>query len=110
MRKSIVSWVLVFCTLALGAAIPAAHAQNELFITNDGGNSVTVFPRTATGNPASRIIAGAATGLSRPKGIAVDTVNNEIYVANFQTNSITVYPIGANGNVAPVRTISGGST
>lgn len=110
MRKSVVSWLVIVCTLFFGAGLRVAYAQNELFITNDGGNSVTVFPRTASGDPASRIIAGAATGLSRPKGIAVDTVNNEIYVANFQTNSITVYPIGANGNVAPLRTISGAST
>ena len=65
MRKSIVSWVVIFCTLAFGAGMRAAHAQNELFITNDGGNSVTVFPRTATGDPVSRVIAGAATGRVR---------------------------------------------
>ena len=96
--------------LWFGLGVQTARAQGELFITNDGGNSVTVFPRTATGNPASRIIVGAATGLNRPKGIAVDTVNNEVLVANFQANSVTVYGIGANGNATPLRTISGAST
>jgi hypothetical protein len=110
MRSLFVSRVLFFCVFLFGLGVQNARAQNELFITNDGGNSVTVFPRTATGDPASRIIVGALTGLNRPKGIAVDTVNNEVFVANFQANSVTVYSIGANGNVAPMRTISGALT
>lgn len=110
MKKLLASRALVFCVLVLGFGVEIAHAQGELFITNDGGNSVTVFPRTATGGSPSRVIAGASTGISRPKGIAVDTVNNEIFVANFQANSVTVYALGANGNVAPLRTISGGAT
>lgn len=110
MRRLLVSRVLLFCVLLFGLGPQSARAQGELFVTNDGGNSVTVFPRTATGDPPSRIIAGALTGLNRPKGIAVDTVNNEIYVGNLQGNSVTVYGIAANGNVAPVRTISGAST
>jgi DNA-binding beta-propeller fold protein YncE len=110
MRSLLVSRILFFGVLVLGLGSRSARAQGELFITNDGGNSVTVFPRAATGDPASRIISGALTGLNRPKGIAVDTVNNEIYVGNLQANSVTVYGLAANGNVAPVRTISGAST
>jgi DNA-binding beta-propeller fold protein YncE len=105
-----ISSALLFCVLLIVAGVHEAVAQGELFVTNDGGNSITVFPRNATGDPPSRIIAGAATGLSRPKGIAVDPVNNEIFVANLQANSITVYGLGANGNVAPLRTISGAAT
>ncbi len=35
---------------------------------------------------------------------------NELYVVNTINNSITVYSRTANGNIAPVRTISGGTT
>lgn len=107
MRSLLVSRILLFGVLVFGLSPQSARAQGELFITNDGGNSVTVFPRTATGDPASRIIAGALTGINRPKGIAVDTVNGEIFVANFQANSVTVYGTAASGNVLPLRTISG---
>ena len=41
-----------------------------------------VFARTANGNVAPlRTISGAATGLSAPTGILVDTVNNELAVS-----------------------------
>jgi DNA-binding beta-propeller fold protein YncE len=105
-----------FRTVSLSAAIllavgtRAALAQDELFVTNGGGDTVTVYARTANGNTAPlRTISGAATGLSTPRGLAVDTVNNELAVANAGSGgngSITVYPLAANGNVAPLRTIS----
>src|SRR5712691_639131 len=88
----------------------AAWAQEELFVTNQGG-SVTVYARTANGDVAPlRTLAGAATGLNTPVGLAVDTVNNELAVANLTNNSVTVYARTANGNVAPLRTLSGAAT
>jgi len=53
-------------------------------------------------------IAGAATGLSAPAGVAVDAAGN-IYVVN-ETGTIAVFAAGASGNVAPARTISGPAT
>jgi DNA-binding beta-propeller fold protein YncE len=93
--------------------IGAASAQNEIFVDNNGANSVTVYSRTASGNVTPvRTIAGAATGINSPEGIAVDSVNNEIFVANdFPANgTINVYGLTANGNVAPIRTIAGSAT
>ena len=82
--------------------------NNEIFVANQGADSIIVYSRTANGNVAPiRTISGAPTGLNGPGGIAVDTVNNEIVVANWTGNSITVYSRTANGNVAPIRTISG---
>jgi len=59
-------------------------ANNELLVVNQVTNSVTVYARTASGNVAPlRTLSGAATGLSNPIGLAVDTVNNELAVGNF---------------------------
>jgi hypothetical protein len=86
-----------------------SRAQDEIFVTNASNNSVTVYSRIATGNAAPlRTISGAATGISLPQGVAVDTVNDEVAVAN--SSSITVFARTANGNAAPLRTISGGAT
>ena len=54
-------------------------------------------------------ISGPSTGLSEPKGIALDSHGN-IYVTNrvgFSGASVTEYASGSNGNVTPVATISG---
>ena len=101
----------VVAAVLLVAPSQEAQAQNELFVTNNGNNSVTVYARTANGNVVPvRTLAGAATKLDGPIGLAVDTVNNELFVANDNTDSITAYPLTANGNVAPVRTIVGAGT
>jgi len=54
--------------------LPAAWAQEEIFVANFENNSVTVYARRANGNLAPlRIIQRAATGFNRPVGLAVDT-------------------------------------
>jgi sugar lactone lactonase YvrE len=89
----------------------ALDAAARLYVTNPGypstGN-VTVYAMGASGTltPTARI-AGGNTGLSFPKGIALDAAGR-IYVAN--TTSITVYETGASGNAAPIATIVGGNT
>jgi 6-phosphogluconolactonase (cycloisomerase 2 family) len=92
----------------LGAV--AVEAQDELFVGNFNGNSVTVYSRTAGGNtPPLRTLFGAATGMSSPQGLALDTINNELIVAN-AGHAITVYARTASGNTPALRAISGGST
>jgi hypothetical protein len=89
-----------------------AWAQEELFVTNTAPvNSITVYNRTAVGNSGPiRALIGAATGLTAPVGLVVDTVNNELVVGNFNNHSITVYNRTASGNTAPLRTLSGAAT
>ena len=90
--------------VVVGAA--PAFAQDEMFVTN--ATSITVYARTANGNVAPvRTLAGAATGLNFPVGVAVDLVNNELIVANAGNDSVTVYARTASGNTAPLRTIGG---
>lgn len=70
-------WVL---GLALGLAVfvgagsrlSAAWAQDEIFVTDAGNNSVMVYPRTAAGETFPlRTLAGPATGLNVPTAVAV---------------------------------------
>ncbi len=93
----------------LGLAGRPALAQDELFVTN--GDAVAVYSRTVDGDVAPvRNLAGAATGLSATRGLAVDLAHNELVVVNTGNNSITVYARTADGDVAPTRTIAGAAT
>jgi hypothetical protein len=94
----------------------ASGASDLLYVGNDGNNSITVYPHTASGNVVPmRVIAGPKTGISDPGQLAEDGQNN-LYVANgkFGTTSISpailVFAHGANGNVAPIRKIFGSRT
>jgi DNA-binding beta-propeller fold protein YncE len=122
--KRIVLATILGLGVLLGEGVypSTTSAQGELFVTNKGDNSVTVYSRTANGDIAPiRRLAGADTGLAFPVGLAVDTVNNELVVVNhggviFDPDlriihaSITVYPLTANFNTPPIRTLSGPKT
>ena len=84
--------------------------NDELIVANSAGsNSIAVFSRLASGNVApKRVIAGSATGLSYPRGVAIETTNNELMVAHLY--SVSVFRRTAEGNVAPLRTLSGTAT
>jgi DNA-binding beta-propeller fold protein YncE len=103
----------------VGLAVDVVH--NELFVSSyavAGGGSITVYPRTATGNVApSRTIEGPATGLNLPQGLALDLVGNEIIVANSAftlpnpgPGAILVFGRTAGGNATPTRTLGGPDT
>ena len=104
--------VSIVAAILLTVGIGAAQAQEELFISNAGNDSITVYARRANGNVAPlRILSGPATGLSTPSGLAVDTVNNELLVSNGSVASdlarIAFFARTANGDVAPLRIVSG---
>ena len=89
----------------------AVDSKRNLYAANLSGNNVTVYAAGVTGDVKPvRTIAGSATHIVHPTGIAVDG-NGRIYVsnANFQphANSITVFAAGANGNIAPIQWIKG---
>jgi len=80
------------------------EANNELFVANNGDNSILVFARTATGNvQPKRVIRGAVTGIKGPMGVAI--ADDEIWVANFGDHTALVFPRMAAGNVAPRRVV-----
>jgi DNA-binding beta-propeller fold protein YncE len=85
----------------------AVHPERgEIYVANDTGNSVIVFPVTAQGDVAPiRVIKGPKTMVKNPTGIALDLENNELWVANFGSHAATVFPVDAAGDVAPKRVI-----
>jgi DNA-binding beta-propeller fold protein YncE len=102
----------------LGLALDVVH--DELIVVSykaaDGG-SITVFPRTASGDVAPiRTVQGPLTGFNRPQDVALDLARDEIVVANsyfdspVSLGSLLVFPRQASGNVAPIRQITGPST
>ena len=80
--------------------------RNELYIANDGGNSILVFDANASGDAAPlRVIKGPRSLVSNPTGIYLDQQNHELWVASFGNHTANVYSPDANGDVPPIRTI-----
>lgn len=80
--------------------------REELYVANDGGNSILVFHTDAKGDTAPiRVLKGSKTLLHYPSSVFVDLKNDELFVANFGNHRITVYPRTAQGDVAPKRQI-----
>lgn len=77
-------------------------------------SSVIVFGPRANGNVAPmQVIAGSATEMETPSGVAVDP-RGAIYVADHGGSSgagaVRVYAKGADGNAAPLYSIAGSAT
>ena len=80
--------------------------HGDLYVANDGGNSILVFRETDDGDAApTRVLKGSQTGLRSPTSLFVDTKNDELLVSNMGNHSATVYARTAAGDVAPLRTI-----
>jgi DNA-binding beta-propeller fold protein YncE len=66
-----------------------ADMQELIYVTNFGGNTVTVYDRN--GNEQS--LGGSFSGLSEPNGIAFDPDDNLLYVVNTSNSTITAYDL-----------------
>ena len=114
-----VSPTAVISGAATGLSFPngiALDTLGRIYVANGtdlsglGLGSVTVYAANATNNASPTVtISGAATELSEPQGLALDTSGN-IYVSNRGGNSVTAYSAGATGNASPAKTISGTAT
>jgi sugar lactone lactonase YvrE len=86
----------------------AKDRAGNLYVANrwgTGPGSVTVYAPAAEEDVRPiRMIAGPATGLNHPAGVALDA-HDTLYVVN--ERSVTVYAPGATGDASPVRTIGG---
>lgn len=88
------------------ALIYADADHGELYIANDGDDSVLVFKESDEGDVApTRVIKGAKANLREPSSVYVDTKNDELVVANMGNHSTNVYRRTANGDVSPLRVI-----
>ena len=115
--RTVVTGLLVaLAMLVAGGSTPAAPAAEELFVSNYPINTISVYPRTASGDVAPiRIIQ---TGLDHPHQIAVDVLHHELFVANNvaasagHTPAVVVYDLNASYplNDTPKRIIAGPST
>jgi len=106
-----------------GIVAPSGIAEDSagfVYVVNNGTASggidtVTIYlPGTYANSDPIASIAGIATGLASPNGIAVDS-NGDVYVANASggvdgSGSIAVYPAGVTGNGTPIAAIAGANT
>lgn len=118
--------------------IALAPKRDELAITVQQSNAISLFKRGARGTDAPiRTIRGLATELEDPHGVFFDELHNELVTANhgnwtqirpytpydpivtdvgeyksgaFHPSAITFHPADANGDVPPIRTIEGDLT
>ena len=82
--------------------------RGELYVSNDGANSILVFDTTADGNATpKRVLQGPQTKLSYPSSVFVDIKNDELWVANMGNHRATVYRRTAEGDTPPLREIRG---
>jgi hypothetical protein len=96
---------------------PTRHdLKTQVYVVNAGSRSVTVYQTGSGGNVApKRVLAGRATLLIGPNGIALD-VRRRIYVSNYTSlrvgtkSSVTVFSADATGDAAPIQNISGAKT
>ena len=108
-------------SIRMGLSLPHDVAidllHREVFVPNNqpAGQipAINAFDLDAgspgVGDAPKRTISGPLTLLSRPAGLAVDSVHQELYVANdVDVNAaILVFPLSADGNVAPSRILQG---
>jgi DNA-binding beta-propeller fold protein YncE len=82
------------------------------FYVADAGNGDTKarvewFTAGLHGNVfANRIISGPRTGISAPRGLAVDG-SGRLFVADQAANKVLVFAADAEGDIAPITTIEG---
>ena len=102
-------------TTIAGAATGLANITGLAVGTSEiavsmGNASVTTFAKTANGNVApQRVIAGSATTLQSPQGLAFDA-SGSLWVADATANTVTAFSPGANGNAAPSTSLAGSAT
>jgi sugar lactone lactonase YvrE len=119
-------------TLLYAPVAIALDGSGNIYVANEGGGPsklgpgyapgvITIYPAGSNGNIAPMAaIAGSATGLVNPVGLALDS-SGKIYLGNQGATiyenqeytypaSITVFSPGSAGNAAPGATISGSNT
>lgn len=75
----------------------AVDKSGALYVTNEGTNTVTVYPKGQS-SPSLTI----STGIGGPYGITVDS-QGDVFVSNLDTNNITAYKAG---QTTPYETIN----
>jgi DNA-binding beta-propeller fold protein YncE len=80
--------------------------RGELYVANDGDDSILVFKTNDQGDAAPvRMLRGPKTHISKPTGVFLDEKNNELWVANMGNHAAVVFNRTATGDAAPKRMI-----
>lgn len=103
--------------ISMGFAVGAIlvdPANNRLYVAGTSGNLIDRLEATSLQDGTAVVaasISGAATGLARPQGLALDSAGRLI-VSNAAGPRITIYASAAtaSGNLAPAATIAGAAT
>jgi hypothetical protein len=117
-RGVVMAMLLSALVSAFADTASIATPKYAIFVANFGGNYITIYPIGSNGNVAPvATIDGAATMLTGPEGIALDS-KAHIFVLNVFVNysrprdggSVTEFAAGSRGNVSPIATIAGPRT
>ena len=105
-------------TATITASIGGQMATADMSVRNpiiaiadrDPGGSIDFFDAFTTGSGITpvRSIAGSATLMTAPFGIAID--GDELFEAEESANGVLVYPLDGSAGVAPLRHIAGSAT
>src|SRR6266571_7308417 len=117
MRRSYTVIILAMLAMALGCGSTrtggTTGGAGQLYVTTPSAILRFNNALAVTGNVAPvAIVTGAATTLSSPQRLLVDTASNRLFVANQGGPSVLVFDNAAAlaGNTAPNRTINGPAT
>ncbi len=94
--------------LPIAQAISFSSVTQHLYVSSQNPGAVSVYDIAPDGSITgpSRVITGAATQLTQPTSIFVDSLG-AVYVNNIFQN-VVVFSSSANGNVAPTQTLGAG--
>jgi hypothetical protein len=106
--QNVVSGLTLVASITQGINVPsrlAVDANNQLYVTNAGNNTVTVYnigAANVAANAIAQITADTiSSGIARPLGIAVDS-SGVVYVANNSQNSISIFQPASGGGFSQV--------
>jgi len=86
-------------TSPTGMAIDSAGAN--LYVSNFGDNSISIYPINANGDLGTPNTIGAGLGvLSSPVALLIDNSGKYLYVANNGSSTVVAYSIGSDGSLA----------
>ncbi len=86
----------------------AVDPSGQIAVTFPTDDRVLISDSVLNAVPRT-ILAGSATGLASPTGMAFDG-DGHLWVANTGNGTVTEYAAGASGNAAPIATIGGKET
>ncbi|MBV9181618.1 MAG: beta-propeller fold lactonase family protein [Acidobacteria bacterium] len=97
-------------TTATSPASVVVHPSNRfLYVSNQDQNTISLFKIDALSGALSEVLPRTAAGIS-PGPLLLDANGSTLFVANLRSNDISVFSVSASGMLAPISSISLGSS